>query len=410
MTPLQINNVLDYCDSPVYYLDVGELKSNFEEFRQAFRNTFTNFHLAYSYKTNYVPWLCKWMFLQEAHAEVVSGMEYEMARQFGIPGENIIFNGPAKGKKEIRVAMEEGAVINLDSLQEVQYVLELVETGIHNKITHSPQIGLRLNFPLFGENGNTRFGLSIHDGEADKAVELIHKTDKLDVVSLHGHHSTADRGITGFQVIAKTLAEFSISRLKDGELKYLNVGGSFGRNVPGMNLNRKFPDTLTYAEGIAEALSPYFIGKSWPTLVIEPGLSLVGTPFHFLSRVQAIKTIEAKQYAFLDSSFHNLKPSLHKFNLPIRIYNSDGGEKLDRDCSIVLAGYTCMESDIIGYYPSAPEICVGDIIDFANVGAYTIVFNPQFIRERPPIVVVNGDNLELARRRETLSDVLQLYT
>ncbi len=407
-----IKRLADEGEVPAYLLDVETLQSNYRDFQGAFGTTFEKFCMAYSYKTNYVPWLCKWMHRQGALAEVVSGMEYQLAREFGVPGEQIIFNGPAKKKSEILQSLEDGAVINLDSLQEVESVLGLVATGLCKNLAQSPRLGLRLNFALGGNLGGesscSHFGLSIEDGEADQAVEMLHASPGLSIISLHGHRSTPQRHVGGFQSIAECLANFALSRLGENELQYLNVGGGFGRNVAGMGLPH-FPSASDYAEGIATSLGPIYNDRRWPTIVIEPGLCLAGSPFYFLSQVQAIKVIGGERYAILDASFHNLKPSLHRFNLPIQVFNRNG-EKIEGDSGpITMAGYTCMESDILGRYDSSPEINSGDIIAFANAGAYTIVFNPQFIRERPPIFALLEGRIIQIRRRETVPDILQLY-
>ena len=38
---------------------------------------------------------------------------------------------------------------------------------------------------------------------------------------------------------------------------------------------------------------------------------------------------------------------------------------------------------------------------FDNVGAYTIVFNPPFIKERPTILAYDNNEMFVVRRKET---------
>ena len=70
-----------------------------------------------------------------------------------------------------------------------------------------------------------------------------------------------------------------------------------------------------------------------------------------------------------------------------------------------------MEKDYlaIDYEGELPE--PGDFLVFKNVGAYTIVFDPPFIKERPPIISQDGEKYELVRKREQLNDFIndELY-
>jgi diaminopimelate decarboxylase len=69
-----------------------------------------------------------------------------------------------------------------------------------------------------------------------------------------------------------------------------------------------------------------------------------------------------------------------------------------------IVGYTCMEKDylahdIVGELPEP-----NDYIAFENVGAYTIVFNPPFIKERPGIVSIDQNEFYVVRKRESLRE------
>jgi diaminopimelate decarboxylase len=51
--------------------------------------------------------------------EVASGFEYELAKKAGVPGGRIVFNGPFKTRDELRLAIEDGAYINVDHFEEL---------------------------------------------------------------------------------------------------------------------------------------------------------------------------------------------------------------------------------------------------------------------------------------------------
>lgn len=73
-----------------YLLDSEQFKKNYLELKNAFSELYSNFNIAYSYKTNYTPKLCKIVNELEGYAEVVSEMEAELAIKCGVKPERII--------------------------------------------------------------------------------------------------------------------------------------------------------------------------------------------------------------------------------------------------------------------------------------------------------------------------------
>lgn len=61
--------------------------------------------LAYSIKTNSLPWLLRFMKERQIFAEAVSDEEYELAELCGFQGEEIIFNGPIKTRDGLQNAL-----------------------------------------------------------------------------------------------------------------------------------------------------------------------------------------------------------------------------------------------------------------------------------------------------------------
>ena len=84
-----------YGDS-FYLLDYDRFAKNYDEFLKAFTKFYPKTILAYSYKTNYTPKLCKIINEKGGFAEVVSEMEYDLAIKIGVNPQNIIVNGPYK--------------------------------------------------------------------------------------------------------------------------------------------------------------------------------------------------------------------------------------------------------------------------------------------------------------------------
>lgn len=171
------------------------------------------------------------------------------------------------------------------------------------------------------------------------------------------------------------------------------------------------PSYQEYAEAIAPQLSSRFPDDSGPELIIEPGVALVADVLSFVGKVVGVKTVKSRQIALVVGSIHNVKPTLTDKKLSLKIYSSE--QKFDNkklNGSVDLVGYTCMEHDCL--YPDySGSIGIGDYAVFDNLGAYTVVFKPPFIRPNPPIISYDStlDNYTLVRRQETSQDVFSTY-
>ena len=124
--------------------------------------------------------------------------------------------------------------------------------------------------------------------------------------------------------------------------------------------------------------------KNEPFLIIEPGLSLVVDTFQFFCQVVDVKKIRDEYFVLVNGSVHNIKPSMSKKNTPMELVKSN--MMITRLIGSMWLVIRAWEKDylMIDYVGELPK--VGDFLVFRHVGAYTIVFNPPFIKERPPII------------------------
>src|SRR3954454_20797165 len=101
----QIKETEQTIGTSFYLLDVEKVRENYKKIDDAFRSRYKRFIIGYSYKTNYLPFLCKEMDKLGAYAEVVSRLEYDLAIKIGVKPSRIIFNGPLKTEDDIHTAL-----------------------------------------------------------------------------------------------------------------------------------------------------------------------------------------------------------------------------------------------------------------------------------------------------------------
>lgn len=388
-----------------YLLNVEAFQDNYRAFLGAFRAHYPNTQLAYSYKTNYTPRICQAVNAEGGYAEVVSGMEYKLALRLGVDPSRIIFNGPCKGREEIERALAQGALVNLDSLREVQMAESFATVHKDRPL----RLALRCNFPI-GEPTISRFGFDVFGEDFKSAFKRLGRFRNCQLLGLHCHFSSRRRSPESFALRTKTLLELSASCFPEQGPRLLNVGGGFFSRMSSQlqkQLGFSPPSWQQYAEAVAHQVAKAFPGHG-PQLILEPGAAVVSDVLCFVARVLEIKKVRSRVMAVCAGSIHNIKPTLHAKNMPVEIVR--GGTQPDcTQTTTDLVGYTCMEHDCLHAGYQGP-VAAGDFALFPNVGAYTTVMKPPFIRGSPPIAALDGcGGFEWVRRAELCEDIFSTY-
>lgn len=387
-----------------YLLDTEQFELNFHELLKAFRKYYPETYIAYSYKTNYTPRLCRMVDDMGGYAEVVSDMELEIARRIGVPYSKVHFNGPVKNFEAVREVILGGGIVNLDDYVEVPAITELAAQ--HPDMTIN--VGLRCNFQI-NDGTLSRFGFDVEKKEFSELVAHLNGIGNIRIAGLHCHFASR-RGETW-----KPRAE-GICRLADElcpELPdHVDLGGGlFGKmkNSLKAQFGMHIPTYKEYAQEAAATIAQHFGGcEHQPQLFIEPGSALVGDAMRFAARVKSIKDIRGKKIATLMGSIYNINPTLNKKNPPLTVMHD---EKLPTSeyADLDFAGFTCIESDYLYRGYNGP-LSLGDFVVFENVGSYSVVLKPPFILPNFPILELREGRIDVIKRQETFDDLFHTYT
>lgn len=389
-----------------YILDIEKLILNFRELKGAFSRYYPNFDIAYSYKTNYTPAICREIERLGGYAEVVSEMEYELAKRIGVAPGRIILNGPVKSRAAVCELLLSGGQVNIESENELE-ILERVCAGHRKK---KLRVGIRCNYDI-SDGVISRFGIDTGSPEFERVLRYIKKEDCLTLSGLHCHF--AQRNMKAWKNRVSGMLEL-IRGLELEKIESIDFGGGLYGKM-GDSLKEQFPDPIPcfeeYAEAVAGPLSEYYRDDDEPPkLLVEPGSAIVGDVMSFAARVTGIKTVRGKPIATLNGSVYNINPTLNGKNLPFAVYHQNPGpHRIYKD--IDLCGYTCVENDRLfrGY---SGELDVGDWAIFENVGSYSVVMKPPFIFPNVPIIRYDGRSggTELVKSAETFDDIFRTYS
>ncbi len=396
-----LNQLSEQYGDAFYLLDSKRFEQNYIDLMKTFSCIYSHFNIAYSYKTNYIPKLCKIVNKHGGYAEVVSDMELEIALRCGIEADRIIWNGPIKKADKVEMLLIRGGTVNLDSI----YELEVIRAILEKNPGHKLNIGIRCNFDI-GDNTISRFGIDVDSIDFENLLDFIQQNGSLQLISLQCHFAkrTVDFWPARISAMLRTVD------MVERKLGYTPIRIDFGGGMYGKmpnELKKQFisliPEYKDYAKCFRKFAERF--PDHMPELIIEPGSALAGDSMKFVCRVRSMKKIRNRTFITVSGSQKNI--SMNGINPPMEIFRSSYPYHIVDNACIV--GYTCIESDIL-YNGYSGEIGLNDFIVLGNCGSYSIVMKPPFIMENFPILDICYRNTEVIKRQEYFDDLFHTYS
>lgn len=372
--------------TPFFILRESLLRQNVEDFSSALAAQWPHAAIAYSVKTNALPWVLQWMNEHGVLAEVVSDDEYRLAKLCGFEDSRIVFNGPVKGAETFAQAARRGAYINIDSKNDLARLKQ-------DPPADPERIGVRINIPtdLFDtrdigyETDGFRFGFSRENGALGQVIEELRALFGSARFGLHTHVNSVTRDPEVYRRTARYVAgiirEFAL------EPAFIDVGGGFFGGVPGK------PTPLAYIRTIREELA-FAVDAEKTRLIVEPGSAIIGSAMELHTTVLDVKDTARARIVTTDGSRVHIDPLWKK----TRYLFSTDAKKPPVPRQIV-CGYTCMDHDRIMVLENEPELTEGDRIVYHRVGNYTVTFGGPFIKGFPPVYVEKTDGTVVMVRK-----------
>lgn len=421
--------------TPTFLFDRQRLMQNAARLVTCWRDSFPDGHLYYSYKTNYLPEVCRCVHAAGLGADAVSGYELEHAARYA-PGLPTVFNGPFKAREELVQALEMGATIHLDASEEIDLLCSLVPPDRRATV----KLGLRVNpaAQLFDSADDSfvdahlaaqrrsKFGCSIDDGAATALAQRAEQSGfSLRTVHCHlgSQITSAQRYLAALEPVLQFVAWLNGTGRRIVEL---NVGGGFG--VAGLIRERrgwKSMRSARHGEPVPSESAQAFDmpllcntlrqalrrhGLEALAVSCEPGRYLVSDTFELLCRVGGVKRRGTGNWLILDGGL-NLMPTAsmgetRSCRFPTRADPTRVG--VDGFLATV-GGPLCYEGDVLMGETLVPhDIGAGDLVCIQDAGAYTVSRGTNFNRPRAPVVMHDDyTDSRLVWERETYDDIFR---
>jgi diaminopimelate decarboxylase len=311
-----------------------------------------------------------------------------------------VVHGNNKGDDELRAAAEAGAVVVLDSLEEIDRARAAGVARTLIRVT--PGIDADTHEAIRTGHHGSKFGLP-----PDDALEALRRMPEAEGLHVHVGSQLLDLGAALMAV--DWLATFAArARAETGwALRTIDLGGGLG--VP------TAPDErwLTVAEFVGGLLAELeracsLQGLLRPRVILEPGRSLVARAGVTLYTVGAVKRAAAgTTWVAVDGGISdNPRPALYGARYTALLANRADDAPAG---TFAVAGKHCESGDLLIERVELPEPRRGDILAVPVTGAYTLAMSSNYNAvPRPAVVLVRDGEARVIRRRETIDDLIAL--
>ena len=382
--------------TPVVVYDAATLRAQ----AQAYRGAAPGALIAYGTKA--FPSVAVLQLLAEEGlgADVSTVGELEFALRAGISGERLVIHGNNKEDELLRRSAEVGALIVLDSLDELERARTIGAKRCLIRVT--PGIEADTHEGIMTGHLGSKFGLP-----PDDAVEAIRRLPEC--VGLHVHVGSQLLHFGASLLTMTWLADFA-ARLRtelDWTPRVVDLGGGLGaRHV-------LEEPSFTIGEFVGGLLAEHT--RSWELhglpaadLVLEPGRSIVSRAGVTLYSVGGVKhTSAGTSFVTIDGGMSdNPRPAMYNARYTALLANRADEASTE---AYAVAGKHCESSDVLIERVELPEPRRGDLLAVPVTGAYTLSMSSNYNAVlRPPAVLVADGKARVIRRRETIQDLLAL--
>ncbi len=400
--------------TPALFLDEADLRAR----ARAYVTAFDGVDVYYAGKAFLCTTVARWLGDEGLGLDVCTGGELAVALAARFPTERIGLHGNNKSLGELERAVDAGVgQVIVDSFDEIERLAAVAErAGVRQRVLVRVTVGVEAHTHEFiaTAHEDQKFGFSLRDGAALRAVEAVLAQPALDLAGLHSHIGSQIFETSGFEVAAHRVVGLAAT-IRDThgvEVDEINLGGGLGIAYVTGDDPEAPKLTLERLTGIVER-ECRSVGMRTPRLAVEPGRAIVGPSGVTVYEVGTVKDVTldgglTRRYVSVDGGMSdNIRTALYDADYTCTIANraSTVPPRLSR-----VVGKHCESGDVVVRDTWLPgDVRPGDLIAVAATGAYcrSMASNYNHV-PRPPVVAVrDGASLVLVRR-ETEDDLLRL--
>ena len=390
--------------------DMDALKETLLALKEAFPPHFVH---AIAIKSNPLPFFLRSAVELGLGLECASISEVVLALRQGCRPEMIMFDSPAKSRREIAFALRHNVQLNADNFFELDRIVEARARLQTEGVFSTSHVGVRVN-PLVGlgaikalsvSDVRSKFGIPLDAENRPRIIDRFREHVWLDSVHIHvgSQGCSMEQHASGAARLTSFVAEIEAA-VGAGRIRVLDIGGGLPVNFGSAEVTPRYSD---YSQILRHA-APALFTNSNRTIVTEYGRSVSAKAAWAVCAVEYVKksgdgldiaVIQAGADLFMRTCYcpsnFPLRVSAHNKcdGAALRVEgdmkegpndghaNGNGTEvcdgKLDygpvrRQAHVTIAGPLCFGGDKVAEEMRLPELREGDFVVVHDAGANTL--------------------------------------
>jgi diaminopimelate decarboxylase len=365
--------------TPFYAYDREHMKQRVAELRKALPS---DLQIHYAMKANPMPDVVRYMAELVDGLDVASAGELRVALDTDTEPADISFAGPGKQDSELKMAVEAGITINLESTGEMQRLARLAAS-----LATRPQVAVRVNPSFELKSAGMKMGgrPSPFGVDAEKVPAMLEAIQALDL-EFRGFHVFAGSQNLRTQAIVESLQQtvdlvIKLAATSKFRTSFVNLGGGLG--IPYFP-NEQALELDDLREPLQSAVDRLKAEMGQPDVIMELGRYLVGEAGIYVCRVIDVKESRGTLFAVCDGGLHHHLAASGNFGQIIRKnYPIAGGSRKVETAVTTVVGPLCTPLDLLADRVTLPAPKPGDLIAVLQSGAYGRSASPSRFLSHP---------------------------
>lgn len=391
-----VSAIAERFGTPAYVYSRATLERHYKSYDEALKKR--ELLVCYAVKANSNLAVLNVLARLGAGFDIVSAGELERVLRAGGDAAKVVFSGVGKQEWEMRRALEAGVrCFNVESDTELDRLNAVAgELGVKAPVSLrvNPDVDAGTHPYISTGLKENKFGIDI--AEAPAVYARAATLPNLEVKGVDCHIGSQLTSISPFMDALDRVLALVDALAEDGiHIRHLDMGGGLGVTYN----DEQPPEPSEYVRALDER-----IGDRKLALILEPGRSIAANAGILLTRVEFLKCTEHRNFAIIDAAMNDLiRPALYsawQAIVPVQPHQEVEEKVWD------LVGPVCETGDFLG--KDRPlRLRAGDLLAVRSAGAYGFVMSSNYnTRNRPPELMVDGEQVHIVRRRETIEDQL----
>ncbi len=333
--------------------------------------------LHYAVKANPMPAVVQLLAGLTDGLDVASAGEMKIALDTGIDPGKISFAGPGKKAYELQSAIAAGAVLNVESQQELKTI---AQQGAAMDIT--PAVAIRVNpdFELKAAGMKMGGGAKPFGIDAEQIPGVLREISSLnlDFVGFHIFSGSQNLNAAAIQQAQEQSIQLAIelARHAPSPVRLLNIGGGFG--VPYFPGEQPL-DIAAIGDHLRILMQQVRRQLPEAAVALELGRYLVAEAGIYVCRVLERKLSRGQVFLITDGGMHHHLAASGNFgqvirkNYPVLIGNKVHGHERE---IVSVTGPLCTPLDVLAEQLSMAKASAGDLVVVLQSGAYGLSASP----------------------------------